>query len=89
MAFKMKAGPEGPMVKNFGSALEHSNKSNKHPGGDPKHSKHDEDTLLNTIVKGYKNTIKGTKDILMHYGTKYVEGKQNRAKGEAESKIPS
>ena len=89
MAFKMKAGPEGPMVKNFGSALEHSNKGNKHPGGDPEHPKHDEDTLLGTIVKGYTNTIKGLGAMGMHFGTKYVEGKQNRAKGEAESKITS
>ena len=32
MAFKMKAGPEGPMVKNYGSAFEHKGCSkHKHP----------------------------------------------------------
>jgi hypothetical protein len=32
MAFKMRAGPEGPMVKNFGGAFKHPGcRKHKHP----------------------------------------------------------
>jgi hypothetical protein len=82
MAFKMKAGSEGPMKKNFGSALKHKG---THPGpgkeGDEGYHKEHKTTFVDKLKSEVYSSAGGNKGTHA-YNDKKQEFRNHRAASE-------